>query len=120
MRDFDVFVHTTADPRTGIAPQHLRYRFKHCVYAAVTSALSPQVWSESLDDRLVAKSIDAERWSRSLGIPFYEATIETSGHNLSLVVADLIVDVIAVGYAPFVVTDDGPESVIPPPLPTVA
>ncbi|GAA1033022.1 hypothetical protein GCM10009557_33420 [Virgisporangium ochraceum] len=64
--------------------------------------------------RLVSESIDADRWSRSLGIPFYEATIGTNGHNLSLVFSDLIVDV-AVGYAPFVVPDDGPESVIPPP-----
>jgi len=59
--------------------------------------------------RLVSESADAERWSRSLGIPFYEAAIETNGHNLSLVFADLVVDVIAVGYAPFVVPDDGPE-----------
>jgi hypothetical protein len=29
MRDYDVFVYATADPRTGIAPEHLRYRFKH-------------------------------------------------------------------------------------------
>nr|WP_239161120.1 hypothetical protein [Virgisporangium ochraceum] len=29
MRDYDVFVYTTADPRTGIVPQHLRFRFKH-------------------------------------------------------------------------------------------
>jgi hypothetical protein len=55
--------------------------------------------------RLVAESADAERWSRDLGLPFYEAIIETNGHNLSLVFADLVVDVIVTGYAPFVVPD---------------
>ncbi|MFI5898296.1 hypothetical protein ACIA5D_50280 [Actinoplanes sp. NPDC051513] len=136
LRDYDVFVYATADPRTEIAPVHLRYRFKYCVHAAAASALSPQVWGESLDDRLVdydqgrdlegyvwgvkwqnlypgmrllSESAGAERWSRSMGIPFYEAAIETNGHNLSLVFADLVVDVVAVGYAPFVVPDDGPD-----------
>ena len=136
MRDYDVFVYVTADPRTGIASRHLRYRFKYCVHAAAASAVSPQVWGESLDDRLidydegrdlegyvwgvkwqnlypgmrlVSESAVAEHWSRSLGIPFYAAAIETNGHNLSLVFADLVVDVVAVGYAPFVVPDDGPD-----------
>jgi hypothetical protein len=124
MRDYEVFVHATADPRTGIPPQHLRYRFKYYVHAAATSALSPQVWGKSLDERLidydegcelegyvwgvkwqnlypgmrlVSESAEAGRWSRSLEIPFYEAAIETNGHNLSLVFADLVVDVIAAG-----------------------
>jgi hypothetical protein len=136
MRDYDVFVYATADPRTGIAPQHLRYRFKYCVHAAATSALSPQVWGESLDERLidydrgcelegyvwgvkwqnlypgmrlVRESAEAERWSRSLKIPFHEAAVEANGHNLSLVFADLVVDVVAAGHAPFVVQDDGPD-----------
>lgn len=144
MRDYDVYIYATADPRTGIAPQHLRYRFKYCVHAAVVvvSAVAPQVWRESLDDRLihydqgrdldgyvwgvkwqnlypgmklVMESADANRWSRSLGIPFYEAAIETNGHNLSLVFADLVVDVIGEGHSPFVVPDDGPDFKVPPP-----
>ncbi len=41
MRDYEVFIYATADPRTGITPEHLRYRFTHCVRATVTSALSP-------------------------------------------------------------------------------
>jgi hypothetical protein len=53
MRDYDVFIYATADPRTGITPKHLRYRFKHCVRAVVTTALSPEVWKQSLDERLV-------------------------------------------------------------------
>jgi hypothetical protein len=53
MRDYEVFVYATADPRTGLRPEHLRYRFMHCVRATVTSALSPEVWRRSLDERLV-------------------------------------------------------------------
>jgi len=136
MRDYDVFVYATADPRTGIAPKHLRYRFKHCVRASSTSALSPEVWTASLDDRLinyeqgrdldgyvwgvkwqalypgmrlVGDSADAHRWSRTLGLPFHEATVETNGHNISLVFSDLIVDVVAAGYAPFVVSEEGSD-----------
>ena len=139
MRDYDVFVYATADPRTGIAPEYLRYRFTCCVRAAVRSALSPEIWKRSLDERLVdfergrdldgyvwgvkwqelypgmklvPDSVDAERWSHDLGIPFHEAAIETNGHNISLVFADLVVDTVDVGHAPFVVkpeadSDDG-------------
>ena len=28
MRVYDVFIYATADPRTGIEPEHLRYRFR--------------------------------------------------------------------------------------------
>lgn len=136
MRDYDVFIYATADPRTGIAPQHLRYRFKYCVRATAVSAVAPQVWRESLDDRLldddqgrdldgyvwgvkwqnlypgmrlVTDSAETGHWSRLLGIPFYEAAIETNGHNLSLIFADLMVDVIGHGHAPFLVPNDGPD-----------
>jgi hypothetical protein len=53
MRDHDVFVYVTADTRTGIAPERLRYRFKHCVRAVATSALSLEIWKRSLDERFV-------------------------------------------------------------------
>jgi hypothetical protein len=64
-RDYDVFVYATADPRTGILPEHLRYRFKHCVRASSTSALSPELWAASLDDRLV----DYEQGCKSRRLP---------------------------------------------------
>jgi hypothetical protein len=97
MRDYDVFVYATADPRTGIAPQHLRYRFRHCVRALATSAVPPEVWKRSLDERLVdyeqgvdldgyvwgvkwqmlypgmkllSDSPEAERWSQILDMRF--------------------------------------------------
>lgn len=132
MRDYDVYIYATADPRTDISPQHLRYRFTHCVRASTTSALSPHIWKQSLDERLVdheegadldgyvwgvkwqalypgltlvADSSDAQQWSHDLGLPFHEATIETNGHNISLVFSDLVVDVLEPGYVPFTVSD---------------
>jgi hypothetical protein len=136
MRDYEVFIYATADPRTGVAPKHLRYRFKYCVQTTATSALSPETWSQSLDERLVdyaqgrdldgyvwgvkwqvlypgmklvPDSLDAERWSRELGLPFHEAAIETNGHNVSLIFSDLAVDTVHIGHAPFVVSDNGPD-----------
>lgn len=53
MRDYDVFVYATADPRTGIVPEHLRYRFTHCVRATAVSAVRSEVWQRSLDERLL-------------------------------------------------------------------
>lgn len=140
MRDYDVFVYATADPRTGIAPEHLRYRFKHCVQATATTALSGEIWRRSLDERLidyeqgreldgygwgvkwqvlypgmklVHGSVDAGRWSHELGIAFHEAAIETNGHNISLVFSDLAVDTVDVGYAPFVTPSSRPDFKIP-------
>ncbi|MFU8870588.1 hypothetical protein [Micromonospora sp. SL4-19] len=142
MRDYDVFVYATADPRTGITPKHLRYRFKYCVRAVATSAVPPEVWMRSLDERLVdyeqgvdldgyvwgvkwqvlypgmkllRDSPDAERWSQLLDLPFHEAIIETNGHNISLVFSDLAVDTVDRGYAPFVVAGGGPDFKIPLP-----
>lgn len=136
MRDYEVVVYATADPRTGIRPEHLRYRFVHCVRATVTSAVSPEVWRRSLDERLVdyeqgrdldgyvwgvkwqelypgmelvPDSADARQWSRELGLPFHEALIRANGHHLSLVFADLAVQAAGAGYAPFVVPDHGPD-----------
>jgi hypothetical protein len=131
MRDYDIFVYATADPRTAIPPAHLRYRFKHCVRATVATALPPDIWSRSLDERLVdyetGRDLDgyvwgvrwqelypgaklltvsgaADAWSARLGMPFHEALIETNAHSLSLTFADLVVDHLEPGHAPFTVT----------------
>ena len=142
MRDYDIYIYATADPRTGIQPEHLLYRFTHCVRATVTTAVHPEVWKQSLDERLVdyeqgrnldgyvwgvkwqvldpgmklvPDSAEARQWSRELGLPFHEATIETNGHNLSLVFSDLTVQAVLPGWTPFVVTDGGPDFKIPLP-----
>jgi hypothetical protein len=53
--------------------------------------------------------------SQILGLPFYEATIETNGHNLSLVFSDLTAQAVEPGRAPFVVPDGGRDFKIPLP-----
>jgi hypothetical protein len=140
MRDYDIYIYATADPSTGIRPDHLRYRFTHCVRATATSALTPAIWKRSLDERLidlesgreldgyvwgvrwqmlypgmslVEGSEEADRWSKELGVPFFEAVIETNAHNISLVFSDLRVDVIQPGMTPFVVPNAGPDFKIP-------
>lgn len=136
MRDYDVVVWATADPRTGVAPEHLLYRFQRCVRATVTSAVPPEVWAKSLGDRLidyetgveldgyvwgvkwqalypgmqfVSPSADASHWEGVLGVPFYEVFIETNGHNINLVFSGLSVRQVASGYAPFTAPPGGPD-----------
>jgi hypothetical protein len=136
MRDYEIFVYVTADPRTGIQPEHVRLLFKHCVQASATSALTPETWRASLDDRLidyergvdldgyvwgvkwqtlypgitlVDQSEHAQTWSDAVGITFHEARVETNGPNLSLVFADLQVATVEDGYVPFVVPGSGPD-----------
>jgi hypothetical protein len=132
MRDYDVFVLAKGDPRTGIGSEYLRYRFKHCVRASVTSAVSPETWSLSLDDRLIdyeqgcdldgvvwgvcwqllypgatllPGTAETEAWSARLGRPVHEAMIETNIHTISLVFSDLSVDRVEFGYSPFTAVD---------------
>ena len=105
LRDYEVFIYATADPRAGIRPEHLRYRFTHCVRVSAASAVPPEVWKRSLDERLddyeqgrdldgyvwgvkwqvlypgmklVPDPAEAQRWSRELGLPFHEAAIGTA------------------------------------------
>lgn len=39
MRDYEMFAYCTADPRTGITQEHLRYLFKLCVVAETETAI---------------------------------------------------------------------------------
>jgi hypothetical protein len=143
MRDYEIITYATADPRTGIAPAYDRYLFRYCVEAEAITALGPDIWSRSLDERLIeydtGKDLDgyvwgvrwqclypgakiipnserAKRWSDELGLPFHEVRIETNGHNLTLVFADLHVTKAAAGYAPFIVDRDN-HYIPPTPLP---
>lgn len=140
MRDYELVVYATADPRTGIRPQHVRLLFKHCVRAAVTSTLTPEIWSRSMDELLVEApgdepvegyawgvrwqvlypglsllggSVEADRWSVAIGIPFYEARAVMNGHSISLVFADLSKRTVEAGYSPFVVPAAGPGHKFP-------
>ena len=142
MRDYLLYVHCTADPRTGIQPETLRYRFIHCVRATVTTEVGDDVWKRSLDDRLinyetgvdldgfvwgvkwqclypglefVEQSTIAAEWSARIGIDFHEATITTEAQSISLVFSDLEVTHAAPAEAPFTVADGGPDFKIPLP-----
>ena len=90
-----------------------RLVFVHCVEAHVTTALPPEVWRRSLDDRLldpepgpadayvwgvcwqdaypggrvVCDSERARHWSEAVGIPFTEAVLELNAQVLTLVFA---------------------------------
>ncbi|MFD4671628.1 hypothetical protein ACFWNN_17965 [Lentzea sp. NPDC058450] len=132
LRDYDVIVYASADPSTGIRPEHLRYRFRYCVRAEVTTSVAPETWKRSLDDafvdgwedrddldgyvwgvrwqvlypgaKVVADSEAAAAWSARLGMPMHEVLIEANGHTISLVFADLLVDRVEPGHSPFTVT----------------
>lgn len=128
MRDYELIVYATADPRTGVEPAYLRYLFRHCVEARCTSSVSAETWRASLDDRLIdhetgqdlegfvwgvkahsfypgakllSDSEAARRWARAIGIDFHEVTIETEAHHLTLIFSDLQVSEVPDGYTPF-------------------
>ncbi|WP_328840372.1 hypothetical protein [Streptomyces europaeiscabiei] len=129
MRDYEVFVYATADPRTGVEPEYLRHLFRYCVEARCETSVSAETWRGSLDDRLIdhgtgagldgyvwgvkwhclypgAKMLPgseaARRCSQEVGIDFHEVLIETNAHRLTLIFSDLQVSKVPIGYAPFV------------------
>lgn len=133
LRDYDLYVLVTADPRTGIAPEHLRYRFTHCVRASVETAVGRDVWAGSLDDVLIdhdtwlrageppgyvwgvgwsclypglsllPESDETREWSAVLGRPVRSALVETNGHDITLVFTDLVVDRVHPGESAFTI-----------------
>lgn len=143
MRDYDLYLYATADPRTGIPPDHLRYRFVDCVRASVASSIARDVWAGSLDDTLTDHAAwlaagrpggfvwgvrwqmlypgltllpptpETREWAAQLEVAFHEALIETNAHTISLVFSDLRVDEVAPGAMPFVVGGDEPDAKVP-------
>lgn len=128
LRDYELIVYATADPRTGVEPAYLRCLFRYCVEARCTSSVSAEGWRTSLDDRLIdhetGKDLDGfvwgvkahrlcpgaellagsettRRWERAVGIDFHEVSIETEAHRLRLVFSDLQVSEVPAGYTPF-------------------
>ncbi|MEU4534420.1 hypothetical protein AB0G15_06105 [Streptosporangium sp. NPDC023825] len=119
MRDYQLVIHATADPRSGIAPATLRYLFRYCVQAECTTTVRTDTWRESLDDRLityetgvdlegyvwgvnwqllypgatlVADSPTARDWAAAIGIDFHEVRIQTNAHDLTLIFSDLQIE----------------------------
>ena len=101
-----------------------------CVEATTRTALRAETWRRSQDERLIdhetAADLDgfvwgvkwqplypafelvpdssrARMWSRSLAMDFHELRVASNAHEISLVFADLVVEKIDDGYAPFVV-----------------
>jgi len=128
MRDYEMIMQLSADPSTGIPTDFVRYIFVHCVRADVSTALTPEIWRDSLDERLIdydtgadldgyvwgvkwqllypglaliSNSTAAEQWSDALGVPFHEARVQTNGHDMTLIFSDLRVEKIFTGYSPF-------------------
>ncbi|MET8338027.1 hypothetical protein ABZV14_39990 [Streptosporangium canum] len=119
MRDYQLVIHATADPRSGIAPATLRYLFRHCVQATCTTTVSADTWRGSLDDRLISyetgvdldgyvwgvdwqllypgatlitDSPTARHWAAAVGIDFHEVRIQANAHDLTLVFSDLQIE----------------------------
>lgn len=141
MRDYEVVVHCTADPSTGIRPAYLRYLFRYCVHASIDSTVSAEIWARSLDERLieyesgvdldgyvwgvkwhmlypgarvVADSPLANEWSTALGIESHEVEIESNAHRLRIVFSDLNVTEVDETFQPVVLHTAGwPDGKIP-------
>jgi hypothetical protein len=129
MRDYELVVYQSVDPRSGLAPRHLRNLFRLCTEADVRSTVLPAVWTRSTDDELldshhvtreapgyvwgvrcqglypgatiVDGSARAQVWTNQLGIPFHEVQIEANAHAITLVFADLSVEEVGAGYGPY-------------------
>ncbi len=119
----------------------MKYRFVNCVSADSATTLPPKTWARSLDDQLIGdldavaypfdgwvwatrygnmdpgaelvrKSHDADTWSRSLGIQFYEAVFVADPIRVRLIFSDLIVEPAKQSDSPFTV-DLTPEPTRP-------
>jgi hypothetical protein len=126
-RDYELIIHATADPATGIEPAELRYLFRHCVQANCTTTVPASTWKDSLDDRLInydtgadldgyvwgvnwqllypgatliADSPVARRWATAVGIDFHEVRIQANAHDLALIFSDLQVQQLPAGPRP--------------------
>ncbi|MFF5158809.1 hypothetical protein ACFY3N_21755 [Streptomyces sp. NPDC000348] len=52
LRDYEVIVYMTADPRTDVEPAYPRYLFRYCVESWCESSVLPETWRVSSNDRL--------------------------------------------------------------------
>jgi len=135
MRDYELVVYESVDPRSGLAPRHLRFLFRFCTEAEVHSRLAPKVWASSTDDQLLrthdvtrestgyAWGVEAQElypgatiaensnrarsWREKVGLSFYEVRIEANAHVIHLVFSDLVVTEVTEGYRPHEVKRDG-------------
>lgn len=141
MRDYEFVIYQSCDPnpKYGLKPRHLRYLFRLCPEAKVTSRVRPDVWARSLDDSLLREHTvtmeskgyvwgvqtqmlypgatvieDSERanfWASELGVDFHEILVEANAQSISLVFSELRVDEVTDGYIPYQLHSQGvPET----------
>ena len=141
MRDYEFVVYQSCDPnpKYGLSPRHIRFLFRFCPEAIVTSRVRPDVWGRSLDESLLnvhvvtqesqgyvwgvqtqclypgATVIDnssrAQFWATALGIEFHEIVVEANAQSITLVFSDIQVDEVADGYTPYQLHSEGvPET----------
>lgn len=130
MRDYDVVVDQPAtvpgEARSYIEGRY-RYRFTHCVWASVETAVADHVWGMSWDDlftdataweaagepegylwavafmvaypgaKYIRGSHKAREWTERVAQPMHEVQIITNGHDVRLVFHALRVHKIAQG-----------------------
>ena len=130
MRDYDVVVDVPAiraDGDGSYIEGRYRYRFTHCVEAAVKTTVPPETWRKSWGDSFIdysawrqagepegfvwgvewadaypgverlSTSDSATRWSDALGRPMHGIRIETNAYAIELVCHALVVTRLAVG-----------------------
>lgn len=137
MRDYEFVVYQSCDPnpKYGLSPRHLRFLFRLCPVAEVTSKVRPDVWARSLDDSLLSvhtvtretkgcvwgvrtqclypgatvtdNSPRAEFWANALDVPFHEIVIEANAQSITLVFSDIQVDEVDDGYTPYQLHSEG-------------
>lgn len=131
MRDYEMIVWQPFDQNSGIASRYMRFLFRSCPEAVVSSALGPETWTRSMDEELlraqpitidstgyvwgaryqelypgpeiVENSEPARRWTAQVGVPFYEVNVKANAQHINLIFADLAVEEVTAGYAPFTV-----------------
>jgi hypothetical protein len=134
MRDYELFVYNSVDPRSGLTPWHDHYVFRMCTEADVRTRVRSDVWVTSLDDGLLEKhqathadrgyvwgvrsqeiypgatliegSERAHRWEQEVGVPFHEVLIAANAQDITLVFSELHVDQVSAGYIPYEVAGD--------------
>ena len=137
MRDYEMVVYEPVDPgpKYGLVPRHLRFLFRYCTEATVTSRVRPDVWAGSLSDdilkvrrvsqdspgyvwgveaqelypgaTIVQGSSRAAYWADQLGLAFHEVVVEANAQAIGLVFAEVAVSEVIPGYAPFTVAAAG-------------
>lgn len=137
MRDYELVVYQSVDPNPayGLVPRHLRFLFRICTEVGVRSTVRPDVWTSSIDDRLlethhvtmedtgfvwgtqcqilypgpkiIEDSVRAKWWADEVGVEFHEVLIEGNAHAISIVFSDLVVEEVRDGYTPYTVIHNG-------------